>query len=212
LGTQSWSNGKVGINGISKICHQLASRRAGEAKRRKLYDEYYAARTADFSQITAPLLSAANWGGMGLHTRGNFEGYLAAGSEQKWLEAHGDTHFTHFYSKYGEALQRRFFGYFLKGEDTQRFLQLKPVLSGQLQVSDQACRLCDHSRLEETFRRCEGGGCVAKRFDKLAHAVAGQFVIINDRDQWSFKHPWSPARNVSQLTLQNHNSYLQKLA
>ncbi|MFZ2081652.1 MAG: CocE/NonD family hydrolase [Xanthobacteraceae bacterium] len=100
---------------------ELVANRAdspGEAERRKLYDEYYAARTADFSQITAPLLSAANWGGMGLHTRGNFEGYLAAGSEQKWLEAHGDTHFTHFYSKYGEALQRRFFGYFLKGEDT----------------------------------------------------------------------------------------------
>jgi hypothetical protein len=91
---------------------------AGEAKRRKLYDDYYAARTADFSKITAPLLSAANWGGMGLHTRGNFEGYLAAGSEQKWLGVHGDTHFTHFYSKYGEALQKRFFGYFLKGEDT----------------------------------------------------------------------------------------------
>ena len=90
----------------------------GEAKRRKLYDDYYAARTADFSKITAPLLSAANWGGMGLHTRGNFEGYFAAGSEQKWLEVHGDTHFTHFYSKYGEALQKRFFGHFLKGEDT----------------------------------------------------------------------------------------------
>jgi predicted acyl esterase len=90
----------------------------GEAKRRKLYDDYYAARTADFSQIEAPLLSAANWGGMGLHTRGNFEGYLAAGSKQKWLEVHGDTHFTHFYSKYGEALQKRFFGYFLKGENT----------------------------------------------------------------------------------------------
>ena len=65
-----------------------------------------------------PLLSAANWGGMGLHTRGNFEGYLGAGSKQKWLEVHGDTHFTHFYSKYGEALQKRFFGHFLKGEDT----------------------------------------------------------------------------------------------
>lgn len=90
----------------------------GEAKRRKLYDEYYAARTADFSKITAPLLSAANWGGMGLHTRGNFEGYAAAGSEQKWLEVHGDTHFTHFYSTYGEALQKRFFGHFLRGEDT----------------------------------------------------------------------------------------------
>jgi hypothetical protein len=100
---------------------ELAANRAdspGEATRRKLCDDYYAARTADFSQIEVPLLSAANWGGMGLHTRGNFEGYLGAGSKQKWLEVHGDTHFTHFYSKYGETLQKRFFGHFLKDEDT----------------------------------------------------------------------------------------------
>ena len=100
---------------------KLARRRAdtpGEAKRRKFVDDYYARRTADFAQIEAPLLSTANWGGMGLHTRGNFEGYLRAGSKQKWLEVHGDTHFTHFYSNYGEALQKRFFGHFLKGENT----------------------------------------------------------------------------------------------
>ncbi|MGZ6243135.1 MAG: CocE/NonD family hydrolase [Candidatus Binataceae bacterium] len=90
----------------------------GEAKRRRLFDDYYAARIADFAKIEVPLLSAANWGGVGLHTRGNFEGFLAAGSKQKWLEVHGDTHFTHFYSRYGEALQKRFFGHFLKGEDT----------------------------------------------------------------------------------------------
>jgi len=90
----------------------------GEAKRRPLCDKYYAARTADFAAIEAPLLSAANWGGMGLHTRGNFEGYMRAGSKQKWLEVHGDTHFTHFYSRYGETLQKRFFGHFLKGENT----------------------------------------------------------------------------------------------
>jgi predicted acyl esterase len=90
----------------------------GEAKRRRLLDDYYRARTAEFEKIDAPLLSAANWGGMGLHPRGNFEGWLRAGSKQKWLEVHGDTHFTHFYSNYGEALQRRFFGHFLKGEDT----------------------------------------------------------------------------------------------
>ncbi len=64
------------------------------------------------------MLSAGNWGGVGLHSRGNFEGWLAAGSKQKWLEVHGDTHFTHFYSTYGEALQKRFFGHFLKGENT----------------------------------------------------------------------------------------------
>lgn len=89
-----------------------------EAKRHKYADEYYAARTADLSQIEAPLLSAGNWGGMGLHTRGNFEGYLRAGAKQKWLEVHGDTHFTHYYSNYGEALQKKFFGHFLKGENT----------------------------------------------------------------------------------------------
>ena len=99
----------------------LAQNRAdspGEAKRRRLFDDYYAARVADFAKIEVPLLSAANWGGVGLHTRGNFEGFLAAGSKQKWLEVHGDTHFTHFYSRYGEALQKRFFGHFLKGENT----------------------------------------------------------------------------------------------
>jgi uncharacterized protein len=100
---------------------ELAANRAdipGEARRRRLIDDYYAARTAAFEAIDAPLLSAANWGGMGLHPRGNFEGWRRAGSRQKWLEVHGDTHFTHFYSRYGEALQKRFFGHFLKGETT----------------------------------------------------------------------------------------------
>jgi predicted acyl esterase len=100
---------------------ELAKNRAdipGETRRRRLLDDYYAARTAAFEKIEAPLLSAANWGGMGLHPRGNFEGFLRAGSKQKWLEVHGDTHFTHFYSSYGETLQKRFFGHFLKREDT----------------------------------------------------------------------------------------------
>ncbi|HEX5509000.1 MAG TPA: CocE/NonD family hydrolase [Pseudolabrys sp.] len=100
---------------------ELAKNRAnsaGRAKREHFDTKDYVPRRADFSKITAPLLSAANWGGMGLHTRGNFEGWLAAGSKQKWLEVHGDTHFTHFYSNYGDALQRKFFGHFLKGEET----------------------------------------------------------------------------------------------
>jgi predicted acyl esterase len=75
-------------------------------------------RTPDFSRIEVPLLSAANWGGQGLHPRGNFDGFVAAASQQKWLEAHGDAHWTHFYTDYGVNLQKRFFGHFLKGEDT----------------------------------------------------------------------------------------------
>ncbi|MBV8838480.1 MAG: CocE/NonD family hydrolase [Alphaproteobacteria bacterium] len=90
----------------------------GEARKHTLADAYYAAHTAAFDKIDTPLLSAANWGGVGLHTRGNFEGFTRAASRAKWLEVHGDTHFTHFYSRYGEPLQKRFFGHFLKGEDT----------------------------------------------------------------------------------------------
>jgi predicted acyl esterase len=111
---------------------ELAKNRAdvaGEASRRRLIDDYYRARTPRFEQIDVPMLSAANWGGQGLHPRGNFEGYLAAGSRQKWLEVHGDTHFSHFYSNYGDGLQRRFFGHFLKDEDTGWAKQPKVALN-----------------------------------------------------------------------------------
>jgi predicted acyl esterase len=111
---------------------ELARNRAdtpGEPKQRRLFDDYYASRIADFAKIEVPLLSAANWGGIGLHLRGNIEGWLAAGSEQKWLEVHGDTHFTHFYSNYGMELQKRFFGHFLKGENTGWQKQPKVALN-----------------------------------------------------------------------------------
>ena len=110
----------------------LAKNRAdlsGEVLERRLIDDYYRARTADFARIEAPLLSAGNWGGVGLHPRCNFEGYLRAGSREKWLEVHGDTHFTHFYSNYGEKLQKRFFGHFLKGENTGWDKQPKVALN-----------------------------------------------------------------------------------
>ncbi len=83
-----------------------------------LDDGYYKDRSANWSKIKVPLLSAANWGGQGLHPRGNFEGFTRASSSQKWLEAHGLSHWTHFYTNYGIELQKRFFGHFLKGENT----------------------------------------------------------------------------------------------
>jgi predicted acyl esterase len=82
---------------------------------RPLDGPYYRERSADLSRITAPLLSAANWGGQGLHPRGNFEGWLGAASRDKWLEAHGGSHWAPFYTDYGVGLQKRFFDHFLKG-------------------------------------------------------------------------------------------------
>ena len=81
-------------------------------------DAYHRARSADWDKIKVPLLSCGNWGGNGLHIHGNIEGFVRAASQQKWLEMHGDRHWTLFYTDYGVQLQKRFFGHFLKGEDT----------------------------------------------------------------------------------------------
>ena len=82
-----------------------------------LDDDWHADRTADLASIQVPLLSAANWGGLGLHSRGNFEGFARAGSAAKWLEVHTGRHEELFYTSYGVELQRRFFDRFLKGAD-----------------------------------------------------------------------------------------------
>ncbi len=91
-------------------------------------DDYWRSRMPDWSKVTVPLLSSANWGGQGLHPRGNFEGFVRAASKQKWLEVHGIEHWTHFYTDYGLTLQKRFFGHFLKGADTGWPKQPKVVL------------------------------------------------------------------------------------
>jgi predicted acyl esterase len=81
-------------------------------------DEFWTSRMPDFSMINVPFVSAGNLGGHGLHLRGNVEGFMQSASKQKWLELHGLEHWTEYYTDYGVDLQKRFFGHFLKGEDT----------------------------------------------------------------------------------------------
>jgi predicted acyl esterase len=79
-------------------------------------DEWNRERSGKPARVTVPLLSAGNWGGPGMHLRGNVEGYLAAASEQKWLSLHIGTHYESFYLPEYVALQKRFFDRFLKGQ------------------------------------------------------------------------------------------------
>jgi predicted acyl esterase len=94
-----------------------------------LDDDYHKARSPNWPKVKTPFLSAGNWGGQGLHPRGNFEGFMRAASKRKWLEAHGIEHWTHFYTDYGRDLQLRFFDYFLhnkkNGWDKQPPVQLQ---------------------------------------------------------------------------------------
>jgi hypothetical protein len=84
-----------------------------------LDDDYHKARSPKWDKIVTPLLTAANWGGQGLHPRGNFEGFVRSKSKDKWLEAHGIEHWTHFYTDYGRKLQLRFFDFYLKNEKNE---------------------------------------------------------------------------------------------
>lgn len=93
-------------------------------------NSYFRERSAVWSRIEVPILSAANWGGQGLHLRGNFEGFLNAASKHKWLEVHGREHWVEFYTDYGVDLQKRFFDHFLK--DEQNGWEMQPRV--QLQV------------------------------------------------------------------------------
>ncbi len=82
-----------------------------------LDDAWHQARTPDLSRVAVPVLSAGNWGGPGLHLRGNVEGFMRAASTQKWLAMQTGTHFESFYLPEYVALQKRFFDHFLKGLD-----------------------------------------------------------------------------------------------
>lgn len=79
--------------------------------------QYYRDRSPDPATIDMPFLSAANWGGQGLHLRGNIEAFVRSPSKHKWLEVHGGAHWAEFYTNYGVDLQKRFFNHFLKGDD-----------------------------------------------------------------------------------------------
>ena len=91
-------------------------------------DQAHRDRSGEIEKIDVPFLSAANWGGQGLHTRGNFEAFVRAPAKEKWLEAHGGAHWESFYTAEGERMQKRFFGHYLQGEDTGWMQQPRVLL------------------------------------------------------------------------------------
>lgn len=119
-GPRSRFNGMLVCGDVTQSDEELASRRSPSWQTISSHPfdgAYYRERSADFSRIKVPLLSAGNLGGHGLHLRGNIEGFTQSASERKWLELHGGEHWAEFYTDYGVGLQKQFFGYFLKGED-----------------------------------------------------------------------------------------------
>ena len=84
------------------------------AARGELFTEEVAAENPDLSAITVPVLSAGNWGGVGLHLRGNVYGWEGAASRNKMLRLHLGDHVGPFYSVEGRMMQKRFLDRWLR--------------------------------------------------------------------------------------------------
>jgi predicted acyl esterase len=100
---------------------ELAKNRREQPRDNQVYryrdEEYYASKEYTMSDIEVPLLSVGNWGGIGLHLRGNIEGFTHAGSEFKYLRMITGRHDLPFYYAEEVEIQRSFLDAFLKGED-----------------------------------------------------------------------------------------------
>ena len=97
-----------------------------------LCDEFYRERTPDLSKIDVPALVVANWGGLGLHTRGTIRGFMGLASRNKWLKVQGGSYFHTFLQPKNVALQKRFFDRYLKGE--QNGWENEPVVEVQVRA------------------------------------------------------------------------------
>jgi len=161
---------------------------------RELWDDYYEERTANLSKVEVPLLSAANWGGQGLHTRGNFEGFVRSKSKNKWLEVHGGSHWAPFYTDYGVALQKKFFDYFLKnqpnGWDKQPRVQLNVRHPGEKFVlrhesewplaRTKWTRFYLHKDFSLTEKESAGEGTVS--YDPMGNGVTFSMTAANETE------------------------------
>lgn len=85
--------------------------------RHNLDSAWWRERTPVLGRIDVPVFSAGNWGGPGMHLRGNIEGYLGVASTDKWLSLHAGKHWESFYLPEYVALQKKFFNHYLRGEN-----------------------------------------------------------------------------------------------
>ena len=182
---------------------ELAANRVdnlANARAREMDDEWYRNQSPDWSKVHVPFLSAANWAGFGLHPRGNFEAFTQAASKQKWLEGHPGRHEEWFYVPYGMALQKRFFDYFLKGEqngwdkEPRVWVNLRRPFSKEFELRKEDAWPLEGTRWTKLFldaaerqprlaragarRRCDIRGAEHGRHLDVAAARA------RDRDHW----------------------------
>lgn len=103
----------------------------------ELLDDYHESKRADnLSAVNVPAYVVADWGDFGLHTRGTLHGFTSIGSDQKWLEVHGQLKWKYYYQPSSLVRQEAFYQKFLKADGQPTEVDSWPRV--RLEVRDQA--------------------------------------------------------------------------
>lgn len=98
--------------------HRMEYGECVASKENVLITDFHRETMPDLSKIQAPFISIVNWGGQGLHLRGAVDAYVLASSKEKYMYTLQGPHGELFFADFGVGLQKKFFGHYLKGEET----------------------------------------------------------------------------------------------
>ena len=97
------------------------------AQQHPTYDEFWEAKRPKLSRIEVPILVCASFSDHNLHTQGSFRAFREVSSPHKWLFTHRGGKWTYYYSQDVQELTRRFMDCFVKGDETNGFLETPRV-------------------------------------------------------------------------------------
>jgi predicted acyl esterase len=88
---------------------------AAMLERHPLMNSYWDEKVPALERIDVPAYVVASWSDQGLHTRGTLEAFTRLGSDQKWLDVHGQKKWEQYHRPESVDYVRGFMDRFLKG-------------------------------------------------------------------------------------------------
>jgi predicted acyl esterase len=102
---------------FSFVGHGKREDLAEEARRNPLLNDLWQTKVAELEKITVPAYIVASYSNL-IHTLGTFRGWRRIASKDKWLRIHNTMEWPDFNEDENKQDLRRFFGHFLRREDT----------------------------------------------------------------------------------------------
>jgi hypothetical protein len=127
---------------------------------------YYSSKEYNLKDVQVPLLSIANWGSIGLHLRGNIQGWVHAGSKLKYLRFISGRHDLPFFYDEQVDVQRSFLAAFLVA---MMFLVAMIAMGGLMVAPQESISFCERVMLAITMLKARKSTLIVWRTSGLSH-------------------------------------------